>query len=161
MKKMLHNNANIFDNALTNLFFLLSLLKISSNSSCMELDIWLKKSNIISVKSMLLFSLDKNASISLLISSNSRACVALLACVKVKNVSSILFYFILFYFFFEHCHLTLLVFFCYWREKLTLKIGGFFTFFDLKYCFLSMCLGLFFMIFGLCFTKNNYSKLEK
>ena len=122
---VLHNNANIFGNALTNLFFLLSLLKISSNSSCMELDIWLKKSNILSVKSMSLFSLDKNASISLLISSNSRACVALLACVKVKNVSSILFYFILFYFFWA-LSLDIIGVFLLLTWKIDVKNRGFF-----------------------------------
>ena len=141
---VLSNNAYIFNSALANLFLSLSPLKISSNFSCTESDIWLKKSNIPSVESVLLFSLDKNASIYLLISSNSRACVALLACVNVKNISSIFSWVLL-------LHIVSVFLLLTW--KIDVKYRGFFIFFDCKYWLLFMCLRFIFMGFVLCFIK--------
>ena len=118
------NKANILDSALTNLFLSLSLLKSSSNYSCTESDSGLKKSNTPSVESLLLFSSTKNASVSLLISSNSSACDSLSYCFLLLKMPQFLYLFpqiaapVILYltmyrsrinrqFFFEFCRLTL------------------------------------------------------
>ena len=67
------SKANIFNIALTNLFLSLSLLISSSNYSWTESKIFNNKSRALSVASLSLLSFVKNASSSLLISSNNMA----------------------------------------------------------------------------------------
>ena len=86
---VLSNNANIRDSALTNLYLSLSPLTSSSSSSCTESDVFAKKSSILSVASLSLFSLAKNASSSMLIASNSRPWSAVSDLIIKKNNSSL------------------------------------------------------------------------
>ena len=145
---VMSNSANIFDSGLTNLFLSLSPLRTWSNSSPTKSDIWLKKSNILSVKLVSLFSSNKNA----FISSNNRIYVSLWAFVKVKNLYLLNFF------------LSFIAWHCQSFVLLTWKIdvnNGIFYLFDPKYQLLFVCLGWFFMFFRPYFHKNYYSKFWK
>ena len=81
---VLSNNANIIDSALTNLFCCCRHLQVRQ-ILFVQSDIATKKSSILSVAFLSLFSLVKNTSSSLLVASDSRVWVAVSDSIKLKQ----------------------------------------------------------------------------